>query len=145
MSQRLLGLLIASCTALCSGCVTVPPDGPAATRPRGIFEDVPVMSGMNYDPGKSFIYETKGRRVCALEYAGRVEFLAAVRYYKEQMQADKWTYVSIIGSDPITLEFTKPGERARLVVQSKGPGRTALTIHIGEDESSVETGDSKVR
>lgn len=145
MSQRLLGLLIAACTALCSGCIIVPPEAPATTGRRGIFKDVPVMLGMNYDSGKSFIYEIKGRRVCALKYAGRVEFLEVVRYYKEQMQADKWTFVSIIGSDPITLEFTKPGERARLVVQSKGSGRTALTIHIGEDESSVETGDSKVR
>ena len=127
------------------GCLTVPPEDLEYSKPRGIFEDVPVMPGMEYESAKSFIYEIKGRRVCALKYSGRVEFLAAVRYYKVEMQANKWTFVSIIGSDPITLEFTKPEGRARLVVQSKGSNKITLTVLIGESESSVGAGESKVR
>ena len=69
-----------------------------------------------------------------------VKFLAALNYYKEQMEASDWERVRIMGSDPLTIEFKKGNERARLVVQSKGSNRTTLSIEIGEDEPSTESG-----
>ncbi len=61
------------------------------------------------------------------------------------MQASKWEFVSLIGSDPITLEFKKDNERARLLIQSSGSSRTALSIQISEDSSLVGSGETKLK
>ena len=141
MRKWLLSFLVAGGVVLCAGCLTIPPERLETRASRTVFDDVPVMPGMEYLPGNSFIFEAGGRRVCALiKYEGKVKFLAAWNYYKEQMAAYDWERVRIMGSDPITIEFKKGNERARLVVQSKGSNRTVLSIEIGEDEPSTESG-----
>jgi len=125
---------------LCAGCLIIPPERLETSVPKTVFDDVPVMPGMEYLPAKSFIYEIRGRRVCALKYEGKVRFLAALNFYKEQMSAGNWERVRIMGSDPITIEFRKANERARLILQSKGPNQTVLSIEIGEGEASTEAG-----
>ncbi|HUS59564.1 MAG TPA: hypothetical protein VM141_13030 [Planctomycetota bacterium] len=146
MKQRLLCFLLAAMPLL-YGCIFTDQslnDPTVTVGPRPIYDDVPVMTGLKFLDTSIYI-DTPQYRACELRYVGAVQPLTAVYFYKQQMPAKGWRYVTLVSAGGThTIDFKKNNEKCTVTVGSKGED-TAVTIKITNDSSTNPPGETKGR
>ncbi len=84
-----------------------------------IFTDLPVPPELTVDEGDSKIYEGLGGRVGRLLASGRVDQVALVNYFRENMRQNGWTVEGEFdGEDRYTMVFVKKPRSAAISVRA---------------------------
>jgi hypothetical protein len=91
--------------ALTAGCATT------ASRPtRSEFEDIPVPTGLTYQPSESTIIESPTVKAARLVYRGRLEVASLSDAMRTTLEANGWRHVGSTSADnDITQVYEKPG------------------------------------
>lgn len=91
--------------ALTAGCATT------ASRPtRSEFEDIPVPTGLTYQPGESTIIESPTIKAARLVYRGRLEMASLSDAMRTTLQANGWRYVSSTSAEDVATQvYEKSG------------------------------------
>lgn len=91
--------------ALTAGCATTS-SGPT----RSEFEDIPVPTGLTYQPSESTIIESPTVKAARLVYRGRLEVASLSDAMRTTLEANGWRYVSSTSADDdITQVYEKSG------------------------------------
>jgi hypothetical protein len=91
--------------ALTAGCATT------ASRPtRSEFEDIPVPTGLTYQPSESTIIESPTVKAARLVYRGRWEVASLSDAMRTTLQANGWRSVSSTSADDVATQvYEKSG------------------------------------
>jgi hypothetical protein len=91
--------------ALTAGCATT------ASRPtRSEFEDIPVPTGLTYQPSESTIIESPTVKAARLVYRGRLEVASLSDAMRTTLQANGWRSVSSTSVDDVATQvYEKSG------------------------------------
>jgi hypothetical protein len=92
--------------ALTAGCATT-----SSQPTRSEFEDIPVPSGLTYQPGKSTIIESATVKTARLVYRGRLEVGSLSVAMRNTLEANGWRHVSSTSAADhgITQVYEKSG------------------------------------
>ena len=92
--------------ALTCGCATT-----SSQPARSAFEDIPVPSGLTYQPSKSTIIESPTVKAARLVYRGRVEVDSLAVAMRTTLEANGWRHVSTTstGDHGIVQVYEKSG------------------------------------
>ncbi len=110
---------------------------PALVPDRGSpISDVPVPAGFTLQTDKDTWYKGipgSNQRFVHHIYRGSDNYLAVMRFYKEQMPKFGWTGVSELQlGDTVTLRFTKNAEPVTVTIKNE-TFHTYITIQINLD------------
>ena len=96
------------------------------------FEDVLVPGELNYNPNKSFIYETpqfKAGTMCFTKW--RIDSESLIDFFNYHMEKDNWKIVnSYLGKESF-LAFSKPDRTCTIRIMGKWYGSTHVEIRVG--------------
>jgi hypothetical protein len=92
--------------ALTAGCATT-----SSQPTRSEFEDIPVPSGLTYQPGKSTIIESPTVKAARLVYRGPLEVGSLSVAMRNTLEANGWRHVSstFAADHGITQVYEKSG------------------------------------
>jgi hypothetical protein len=113
-NAKFLALVLAA--ALLSGCSWFSFFSDAPQTPQ-IFTDLPVPPELEVDDDDTKIYEGLGGRVGRLLARGRIDQVAIINYYRENMRQNGWTIEGEFdGEDRYTMVFVKKPRSAAINV-----------------------------
>jgi len=114
-----LGLLTAACAT-------------TSTMPRRQFEDIPIPTGLEYQPDRSVMIESPAARAGQLTYRGRIEPLSLTDVMRSFLDSNGWQAVSRTSSPSDTwLMYVKDGKALEVHIYEK-LWHTYLTINASE-------------
>ena len=92
--------------ALLAGCTTT-----ASQPARSAFDDIPVPSGLTFQPSKSTIIESPTVKAARLVYRGRVEVESLAVAMRTTLESNGWRQVSstVTSDHGITQIYEKSG------------------------------------
>ncbi|MCE5325008.1 MAG: hypothetical protein LLG01_01190 [Planctomycetaceae bacterium] len=94
--------------------VLVPDLIPLATSP---IPDVPVPMGFKIKEKQTLEFGAGSARYLEHVYKGRADKWELNRFFRQQMQANRWQFVNYLVTDgEFTLEFEKDTERCRVMI-----------------------------
>ncbi|HUO10386.1 MAG TPA: hypothetical protein VM008_18920 [Phycisphaerae bacterium] len=101
---------------------------PATTSP---IADVPVPVGFSMNDASTSKVEASGLRFVDHKYDGSDDVLPVIRFYKDQMPAKGWTFVSQnqLVHNEISLHYTKGSEDCTVTV-TPGSFHTHIRVQI---------------
>ncbi len=106
-----LGLLTAACAT-------------TTTAPRRQFDDIPLPTGLTYQPDRSVMIESPSVRAGQLVYRGRLEPVSLGDVMRSYLESNGWQSVSRTSSPSDTwLIYEKDGKASEVVL----PAATAST------------------
>ncbi len=96
------------------------------------FDDVRVPSELNYQPNKSFIYETPGFKAGILVFTKwRLDVDSLIDFFNYQMERDNWKAVNSFKGKETILNFSKPEKTCTIKIVEKWYGTTVVEIRVG--------------
>ena len=105
-------ITVAASLLLLSACATAP------VRPAfSEFQDIPVVEGMNYDPGRSTVIESPTIKAARFVYRGRIEVESLSASTRKGLEANGWRHVgtTTTSKGSILEVFEKTGSTVQLV------------------------------
>lgn len=96
------------------------------------FEDVRVPEELNYQPNKSFVYETPGFKAGILVFSKwRLDVPSLIEYFKYNMEKDNWKLVNSFTGKESFLNYSKPTKACTIKIVEKWYGTTVVEIRVG--------------
>jgi len=96
------------------------------------LDDVSVPSELNYNPGKSFIYETPRFKAGILHFSKwRLDVSSLIDYFTYNMEKNNWKLVNSFRGNESFLNFSKPDKTCTIRIQEKWTGTTTVEIRVG--------------
>ena len=96
------------------------------------FDDVLVPGELNYQPGKSFIYEAPQFKAGAMYFTKwRLETDSLVDFFNYHMEKDNWKIVNSYRGKESFLTFSKPDRTCTIRIMEKWYDSTQVEIRVG--------------
>ena len=96
------------------------------------FDDVLVPGELNYQPKKSFVYETPRYKAGVLTFSKwRVDPGSLIEYFTYHMEKDNWKLVNSFRGVESILNFTKPDRTCTIRIIENWHGTTEVQIQVG--------------
>lgn len=96
------------------------------------FDDVRVPEELNYNPNKSFVYETPGFKAGILFFSKwRLDVDSLIEYFKYNMEKDNWKLINSFRGKESILNFTKPDKACAIKIVDRWYGVTVVEIRVG--------------
>jgi hypothetical protein len=96
------------------------------------LDDVRIPSELNYNPGKSFIYETPRFKAGILHFTKwRLDVPSLIDFFTYNMEKDQWKLVNSFKGKESFLNFSKPDKTCFIKIKEKWTGTTIVEIQVG--------------
>ena len=110
--------------------VTPPPvpEGGLALATDQRFDDIPLPVGVNEDPSRTYVYESKELQIGRMVYTTKASVAELAQFYIEECPAADWTLESVLEAEGAHLVFLKPDKRLEVTIREQGVGRPQLLV-----------------
>ncbi|MCX8118500.1 MAG: hypothetical protein N3G78_11275 [Desulfobacterota bacterium] len=96
------------------------------------FEDVRVPTELNYQPKRSFVYETPRFKAGILIFTKwRIDTDSLIDFFNYYMERDNWKLVNSFKGKESILNFSKPEKTCMIKITEKWHGTTEVEIRVG--------------
>jgi hypothetical protein len=104
----------------------------STTAPRRHFEDIPLPSGLTYQPKGSVVIESPTVKAAKLVYRGRLEPVSLGEAMRTQLEASGWRHISRAASNDGVVQVFEKGGNALEVNIYEGLWFTYLALSASE-------------
>jgi hypothetical protein len=104
----------------------------STTAPRRHFADIPLPSGLTYQPQRSVVIESPTVKAAKLVYRGRLEPTSLSDAMRTQLEASGWRHVSRATSNDGVVQVYEKGGNALEVNVYEGLWFTYLVVSASE-------------
>ena len=96
------------------------------------LDDVRVPSELNYQPNRSFVYETPKFKAGVMVFTKwRLDISSLIEFFTYNMEKDNWKLVNSFRGKESFLNFTKPDKTCTVKMVEKWYGTTVVEIRVG--------------
>ncbi len=96
------------------------------------LDDVRVPSELNYQPNRSFVYETPRFKAGVLVFTKwRLDISSLIDFFAYNMEKDNWKLVNSFRGKESFLNFLKPDKTCTVKMVDKWYGTTVVEIRVG--------------
>jgi hypothetical protein len=96
------------------------------------LDDVRVPSELNYQPNRSFVYETPKFKAGVMVFTKwRLDVSSLIEFFTYNMEKDNWKLVNSFRGKESFLNFTKPDKTCTVKTVEKWYGTTVVEIRVG--------------
>ena len=96
------------------------------------FDDILVPGELNYDQGKSLLYEASGYKAGVMVFTKWwLERGSVVDFFLYHMEKDNWKLVNSFTGKESVLNFAKPNRACTIRIYEKWTGTTEVKIAVG--------------
>lgn len=146
--KSVVALLVVICwVGVWTGCSTTVKErqqGQPVTGPTGeakaewegtgkyYLDDVRVPIELNYQPNRSFVYETPNFKAGVMVFTKwRLDVSSLIEFFTYNMEKDNWKLVNSFRGKESFLNFTKPDKTCTVKMVEKWYGTTVVEIRVG--------------
>lgn len=145
--KSVIALLLIICfVGVGMGCTTTVQErqqGQPVTGPTGetrewqgggqyYLDDVRVPGELNYQPNRSFVYETPNFKAGVMVFTKwRLDISTLIDFFTYNMEKDNWKLVNSFRGKESFLNFTKPDKTCSIKMFDKWYGTTVVEIRVG--------------
>jgi len=96
------------------------------------LDDVRIPEELNYEPNKSFVYETPKFKAGILHFTKwRLDVQSLIDFFMYNMERDNWKLINSFKGEETFLNFSKPDKTCTIRMKEKWTGTTAVEIRVG--------------
>jgi hypothetical protein len=96
------------------------------------LDDVRVPSELNFQPDRSFVYETPNFKAGVLVFTKwRLDITSLIEFFTYNMEKDNWKLINSFRGKESFLNFTKPEKTCTVKMFDKWYGTTVVEIRVG--------------
>jgi hypothetical protein len=96
------------------------------------LDDIRVPSELNYEPNKSFVYETSRFKARILNFSKwRVDVVSLIDFFIYNMEKENWKLINSFKGKESILNFSKPDKTCAVKITENWYGMTKVEIRVG--------------
>ena len=105
---------------------------PIAVGKYYYFDDILVPKELDYDPGKSFIYETPQFKTGSMVFSKWwLDVESLIEFFTYHMEKDNWKLLNSFRGKESFLNFSKPDKNCLIRIVDKWTGTVEVEIRVG--------------
>lgn len=84
------------------------------------FKDIPLPVGLTEEPDMTFVYQSERLAVGRMAYSTRASMTELAQFFIDECPAADWKRTSVVQTDGVELEFSKPEKRLNIKIRDRG-------------------------